>query len=134
MKQVVFENKHYQIGLDKDKNRAYITIVGFWRSPQDVEDYVRHLDQVLLQLQPGFTLLTDLTEMKTHPQVINPIHLAAQQLLLDRGLTQTAEVVSSSIVQFQTESLSKQSAMPLRQYVSPQEAEAYLDTLLTPGR
>jgi hypothetical protein len=88
------------------------------------------LDGALLQLQPGFTLLTDLTQTKTHPQTLNRVHLAAQQLLLSRGLTQTAEVVPSSIVQFQTESLSKESQMPLQQFSSQMEAMAYLDRIL----
>jgi hypothetical protein len=129
MQQVINENKHYQIGIDKDQNRAFITIAGFWRNPEEVSEYLPDLDRALVQLQPGFTLLTDLSQMKTHPQTLNPVHLAAQQLLLSRGLTQTAEVVSSSIVQFQTESLSKQSAMPLRQFNSLEEASAYLDEI-----
>ena len=127
MKQMYIENKHYQIGIDKSKNRIYVTIIGFWRSPEEVSEYVPDLDRALLQLQPGFTLLTDLTQMKTHPKTLNPVHLAAQQLLVAGGLTQTAEVVSSSFVQFQAESLSKQSEMPLRQFSSIEEASAYLD-------
>ncbi len=129
MQQVTTQNKHYQIGIDKDKKRAFITIIGFWRSPEEVSEYLKDLDRALLQLQPGFTLLTDLSQMKTHPQTLKPVHLQAQQLLLSRGLTQTAEVVSSSIVQFQTESLSKQSSMPLRQFNSLEEATAYLDEI-----
>ncbi len=129
MKQVVAQTQHYCIGVDQDKNRVFITIIGFWRSPEEVDGYVRDLDQALLQLQPGFTLLTDLTQMKPHPQTLNPVHLQAQQLLIRGGLAQTAEVISSSIVQFQTELLSKQSAMPLRQFTSLAEAEAYLDAL-----
>jgi hypothetical protein len=62
MKQVVARNKHYEIGIDPDKNRAYITIIGFWRSPGEVGSYVQDLDQALVQLKPGFTLLTDLTQ------------------------------------------------------------------------
>jgi hypothetical protein len=130
MQQVITQSKHYQIGIDKDKNRAFITIIGFWRSPEEVSDYLPDLDGALLQLQPGFTLLTDLTQTKTHPQTLNRVHLAAQQLLLSRGLTQTAEVVPSSIVQFQTESLSKESQMPLQQFSSQMEAMAYLDRIL----
>jgi hypothetical protein len=43
MKQVVADTKHYQIGLDQSKNRAYITIIGFWRSPEEVGSYVKDL-------------------------------------------------------------------------------------------
>ncbi len=127
MKQVYIENKHYQIGIDKSKNRIYLTILGFWRSPEEVGEYLPDLDGALAELRPGFTLLTDLTQMKSHPQALNPVHLGAQQLLLSRGLTQTAEIVRSSFVQFQAESLSKQSAMPRRQFSTFEEATTYLD-------
>lgn len=129
MRQVIYENQQYQIGIDKDKNRAFITIIGFWRNPEEVSEYLPDLDRALQQLQPDFTLLTDLSQMKPHPQALNPVHLAAQQLLLSRGLTQTAEVISSSIVQFQTDLLSKQSSMPLRQFKSLEQASAYLDEI-----
>ncbi|MBD0256749.1 MAG: hypothetical protein ICV83_13605 [Cytophagales bacterium] len=129
MKQVVFRNKHYEIGLDPDKNRAYITIIGFWRDPAEVGPYVQDLDGALVRLKPGFTLLTDLTQMKTHPASVQPLHLAAQQLLLERGLSQTAEVCASSMVEYQANAISKKSNMPLRQFTDQAAAEAFLDSV-----
>ncbi len=112
MKQVVARNKHYEIGMDPGKNRAYITIIGFWRSPEEVGPYVQDLDRALVQLAPGFTLLTDLTQMKAYPASVQPLHLEAQQLLLTRGLSQTAEVCASSMVEYQTNTLSKKAVCP----------------------
>ena len=68
--------------------------------------------------------------MKTHPAEVQAINVKAQQLLLSGGLLQTAEVYASSFIQFQTTNLSKQSKMPLKQFTSKQEAEAYLDTVM----
>ena len=133
MKQVVARNKHYEIGMDPGKNRAYLTIIGFWRSPEEVGPYVQDLEQALVQLKPGFTLLTDLTQMKAHPASVQPLHLEAQQLLLTRGLSQTAEVCASSMVEYQTNALSKKSNMPLRQFTDQGAAEAFLDAVPPTG-
>jgi hypothetical protein len=119
---------YYRIGLDKAKNRVYLAILGFWRSPQEVSTYLEDLDRTMLLIKRGFTLLVDLSEMKAHPQALNAVHVKAQQLMINKGLAQTAEVTVNSIVQFQTDLLSKQSAMPLRQFNTRKEAEAYLDS------
>ncbi|MDO1451479.1 hypothetical protein Q0590_34715 [Rhodocytophaga aerolata] len=127
-KRVTATNQHYQLSIDQAKNRAYITIIGFWRSPQEVATYVQDLDKALTQLRAKFTLLTDLRSMKTHPKEVQQLHLEAQQLLLSKGLLQTAEVYESSFIQFQTSTLSKESKMPLKQFTSIEMAEEYLDS------
>ena len=129
-KEIIASNNYYEIAIDRTKNRFYVTIKGFWRSSQDVVHYLKDLKTGLARLQRKFTLLTDLREMKIHPQEIQNIHLQAQQLLLNNGLMQTAEVYASSFVQFQTTNLSKQSKMPLKQFTSIGEAENYLDTFI----
>lgn len=128
-KEIIVKNKFYQIALNPSLNRVYLTIIGFWRTPQEVASYLPDLEKALRQLQPGFTLLTDLTGMKTHPAPVQAVHLAAQALLLRKGLRQTAEVTASSLVQFQTDTYAKNSKMPLRQFSSAEQAEAYLNTL-----
>jgi hypothetical protein len=130
MQQVISQNRFYQIAINKSINRAYITIIGFWRNKQEAASYLPDLEKALAQLKPGFTLLTDLTQMKTHPAEVQDVHLAAQALLLRKGLIQTAEIISSSLVQFQTDKISKNSKMPLRQFTSQQEATSYLDTVV----
>lgn len=129
MQQIISQNKFYKIVIDKSINRAYVTIIGFWRNTQEVASYLPDCEKALAQLTPGFTLLTDLTQMKVHPKELQEVHLAAQALLLQKGLSQTVEVISSSFVQFQTGNISKSSKMPLRQFASQQEAEAYLDSV-----
>jgi len=129
-KERIASNKFYEIAINKTTSRAYITIIGFWRNPGEVAHYLKDLEKGIAGLQGKFTLLTDLREMKTHPIEVQAIHVKAQQLLLAKGLMQTAEVVASSFIQFQTTNLSKQSKMPLKQFTSINEAEAYLDTFM----
>jgi hypothetical protein len=129
MKKVITQNKFYEIAVDTQLNRAYLKIIGFWRSKPEVPHYIPDLEKALAHLQPSFTLLTDLSEMKTHPADVQELHLEAQALLLRKGLTQTAEVFTSSFVQFQAGNLSRKSKMPLRQFVQLDEAEIYLNTL-----
>jgi hypothetical protein len=130
-KETVAKNNYYEIAIDSVKNRAYIKIIGFWRNPQEAGNYIKDLHRGLRCLQGRFTLLTDLTEMKTHPVEVQSVHLQAQRLLLTKGLLQTAEVYASSFIQFQTNNLSKQSKMPLKQFTSIEAAENYLDSIET---
>jgi len=127
--ETIVKNKFYEIAINKVKSRVYIQIIGFWRSPQEAGNYLKDLDRALQGFSGKFTLLVDLTQMISHPLEVQPIHLQAQQLLLSRGLLQTAEVYKSSFVQFQTTKISKQSKMPLQQFTSIEGAEAYLDSI-----
>ena len=123
---------YYEISYQATKNRLFITIKGFWRNKADVASYLPDLKKILQKIKPGFTLLTDLTAMKTSPPEMQEVHIAAQKALVAAGLRYTAEVVASSFVQFQATQYSKTSEMPLKQFQSKAEAEAFLDTLEEP--
>ena len=129
MKKVITQNKFYEISVDTEINRLYLKIIGFWRSREEVDHYISDLEKAVVCLKPSFTLLTDLSEMVTHPVEVHEVHLEAQALLLRKGLTHTAEVYTSSFVQFQAGNLSRKSNMPLRQFVHLEEAESFLSTL-----
>lgn len=129
MKETVFETPQYHIAIDKEKNRAYLTIIGFWRDPAQVAQYVPDFEKAVTKLKRGYTLLTDLRQMKTHPQAVQQVHMDAQAMLIRTGLKHTAEVLESAIVQFQTQKLSSESKMPLTQHKSIEEAEEHLDSL-----
>lgn len=129
MKRTIRQHKFYEMAVDPSINRFYLRILGFWRSKEEVSGYLPDLEKALSEIQPGFTLLTDLSEMKTHPAEVQELHLQAQALLLRKGLRQTAEVYASSFVQFQTSAISKKSTMPSRQFESHEAAEGYLDVI-----
>lgn len=125
----MISNEYYELSYKPEINRLYVTIKGFWRSKEVVLEYVSDLKKILLSTKRDFTLLTDLRLMKTSPKEIEEVHLAAQAELLKFGLKQTAEVIESSFVQFQTNQYAKNSHMPVRQFQSIEEAQAFLDEM-----
>ncbi len=125
----MISSNYYELNYNPEINRLYITIKGFWRTKEEASGYLQDLGKILLSTRKDFTLLTDLRKMKAGPQEIEEIHLAAQKALLKFGLKQTAEVVESSFVQFQTDKYSRNSQMPLKQFNTIKDAEAFLDKI-----
>jgi len=127
MKKTVSENPHYILSLALDKNRAYLKIIGFWRNTEVVSNYLEDWRTTLSLLKTGFTLLTDATEMKTHPQELKKLHEDAQKLVMQAGLAKVAEVVKNDITQFQLDSVAETTSFPKRTFKSMEEAEKWLD-------
>lgn len=131
MKTVVATTKAYDLLADTNKNRIYLTIHGFWPGVDTAANYVADWEKALKLVKPGFTVLTDVRTMVTHPaEVIQGLHIPAQKLIVEHGLLRTVEVVPANIIaEMQIDRISKVSEMPKDKYSSIEEAEAYLDQL-----
>ncbi|HTF81448.1 MAG TPA: hypothetical protein VL947_06980 [Cytophagales bacterium] len=127
MKKIIADNSAYSISISIPKNRAYLKLVGFWRSPEVVPEYLSDWKKAVTQLDKGFSLLTDATDMKTHPQQVKKLHEEAQILVLSAGLAKVAEVVNNDITEYQLDSLAEATAFPKRTFRTVSEAENWLD-------
>ncbi|MEM6845776.1 MAG: hypothetical protein AAF632_26435 [Bacteroidota bacterium] len=128
VKTLVADTPQYKIEVLPENNRAYLTIVGFWRNPEAVSEYLNDWKHAIKQLENGFTLLTDARDMKIHPTSVRPIHEQAQNLIIEAGIRGVAEV-QGSIAEVQLDSVSAQTQMPKRNFTNPDEAEKWLDSL-----
>ncbi len=36
----IAQTPQYKLSVSKAKNRAYLTIIGFWRNPEEVSEYI----------------------------------------------------------------------------------------------
>lgn len=127
MKTSIAENKLYHIHISKEKNRAYLKIIGFWRNPEAVPEYISDWRKSVSLLKKGFTLLTDASEMKTHPQEMRKVHEEAQKLVMEAGLTKVAEVIPNDITEYQLDSIAQSNGFPKKSFRSLEEAEKWLD-------
>jgi hypothetical protein len=94
----------------------------------DIPNFLNDIRQASDQLSEGFTLLTDVTEMKTHPPEVSDLHVESQKIWLEGGLLKTAELMPPSEVdRFAHERRAKASGMPCRAFESAEEAETWLD-------
>lgn len=128
MKTTITQNNKYELKVDSEKNRAYLKVIGFWRNLDEVSDYIEDWKKALKHLKKDFTLLTDASEMKTHPQEVKVIHEQAQKLVVENGLKQVAEVVENVFTTAQLNKLANDSTMPKKNFISKEEAEEYLET------
>lgn len=124
---VIRESKHYSISITPEKNRAYLKIVGFWRSPEVVPDYIADWNKAVSLLNKGFTLLTDATEMKTHPQEVRKMHEQAQAILLKSGVRKVAELVKDDVAEMQLDAVAKATQFPKKNFRKAEDAERWLD-------
>lgn len=124
----IANNEYYSIQVDKDKNRMYLTLIGYWKSRSVVPNYVADLQKATQELSRGYTILTDVTQMKTPPQEIAALHTEAQKVVMAAGLKKTAELVGQDVIaKMAIDQFSKQSGMQKGTFANKEEAEAWLD-------
>jgi hypothetical protein len=124
----IAKTNFYTMEVDTVKNRLYLKIIGFWSDPSLVPNYLADIKKAAQALTIGFTVLTDLTEMKTAPQEVGELHARAQKILVNFGLKKTAEIVPGSVIlKMQVKKFGKISEIQKEQFHSAEEAEAWLE-------
>jgi hypothetical protein len=124
---IISDNKQYKISISPEKNRAYLTIFGFWRNKEAVPDYLKDWQRAVSSLKKGFTLLTDASQMKTHPRDVQKLHEEAQAILLKAGVLKVAEILKDDITELQLDAVAKATRFPKKNFKTIEEAEKWLD-------
>lgn len=124
------DTKYYKISIAPEKNRAYLKILGFWRNTEAVPDYLKDWNKAVSLLSKGFTLLTDASEMKTHPQDVRKLHEQAQAILLKGGVSKVAEVLKDDVAEMQLDAVAKTTQFPKKNFRTAEDAEKWLDESL----
>ena len=130
MPTVINDTKYYKISVAPEKNRAYLKILGFWRNAEAVPDYLKDWAKAASMLTKGFTLLTDASEMKTHPQDVRKLHEQAQAMILKAGVSKVAEVLKDDVAEMQLDAVAKTTQFPKKNFGTAEEAEKWLDEKL----
>ena len=129
MKEEIANNDYYEFYVDRDKNRYYSTIKGFWQKASEVPDYLDDVKKVIERLSRGFSLLADNREAKTPTQECMDLHLKAFDISNKAGLGKTAFIVDQLIVKFAGGRVLRESGKEemSRQFNDPKMAEDWLD-------
>lgn len=123
----IAQTPQYRLSVSKAKNRAYLTIIGFWRNSEEVSEYINDWKKAVAALNPGFTLLTDAREMKIHPVSVRELHEEAQALIVRAGVRKVAELQADKVAEMQLDGVSKETKMPKQNFNDPVKAEQWLD-------
>jgi len=128
MKEVIATNQYYELAVDSSKNRLYYTIKGFWPSKSAVQDNYNDFLKSLARLTSGFDCVADVRDMKTPPEDVAQLHMSTQKLVVEKGISRTAEVFDQAMLRLVMERYSRESKMNIQAFASPVEAEAWLDS------
>ena len=91
-------------------------------------NYLTDVKNTARGLKKGFTLLTDVTKIKTPPEEVEELHLKSQQIWIESGLSKTAEILpSSTIAKLALDRWSKTTGMEKEWFDNKDAAEAWLD-------
>ena len=83
-------------------------ILGFHGcSPQFFSDW----NKVLMGIRDGFTILADLSEVKTWPEDVYEANIKIQEKLMKKGCKKVAVVIQSAIVKFQVKQAAELAGM-----------------------
>ncbi len=126
----IAQTPQYELSVSVEKNRAYLRIIGFWRSPEQVPDYLTHWKKAIAVLKPGFTLITDARDMKIHPASVRKMHEEAQLMIIEAGVLKVAELQKDMITEMQLDGLSGETSMPKKNFTDQIKAEQWLDSLV----
>ena len=126
---IIAQTPQYELSVSISKNRAYLRIIGFWRNPEQVPNYLQDWEKTVAVLKPGFTLVTDAREMKIHPATVRLLHEKAQAYIVKAGVFKVAEIQLDKIAEMQLDGVSQDTSMPKRNFNDPVEAEQWLDSV-----
>ena len=129
MKQVLSDNQSFQISIDHERQRIYITLSGAWEVNEIGQHYLRALNNACTLLLPGFSCLADFTKLRANGLEKNRmVHLRALDLLRHAGLVHSAEIMPiDSEADHQLTQIARLAGVPLNLFGDVETGELFLD-------
>lgn len=130
MRLIAFRSE-YQLTVDPARNRIFYKHYAEPEHAAHLPDYLSDWERALDAVAPGFTILTDVTNLPTTSEALMALLVQSQQLCVSRGVRQVAEVHSPDADTYNASRLAReQTSMPVRTFSDLWEADKYLDGLL----
>ncbi len=82
----------YQVRIDPEKNRLYLTLSEVYR--QEAKELYERLESECKQLKPGFTCITDLRRQKKPIGRVDQLIYSIQKLLANSGMRKVVRIVT----------------------------------------
>ena len=130
MKELHVKNENYEIHIDREKNRSYITLRGYWKNLDDVPDLEKDFMMVPGKLRSEYTSLIDLRDFKTPgPDVMNLFIKVEHDNAQIHVRKKAARVVSQPLEKLAADRIGKDSGVKEKTafFNSLEEAEAWLN-------
>jgi hypothetical protein len=122
----IASTEFYTIGVDRTRNRLFITYKGAWTKPSQVPDFVKDHAKAIGLLSGGFTALVDVRAMET--MLLTDLVKRVQVDALEAGILKAARVYDRpTFIQIQAEQIHKKTGMKSMSFNSVADAEAWLE-------
>lgn len=128
----VAQNSCYDLCYDGLKNRIYFTIHGFWKNRDGVSEFLTDWEKALSLVKSGFTILADMRTMITHPQELTSLHREAQNMVIEAGVRNIAQVMPfDKIAYLQVQSVYERNDLSSKSFLTNEEADQWLNIVGT---
>ncbi len=123
---LIAETPYYIYQVDKAKNRLYVTYKGDWLKLEGFCDCLRHHEEAISQLAPGFTVLADWRQMECF--FITDLIEECHKQDIAAGISKLARVyVRPTFKEIQADHASKRTGITAKPFYDFTEAESWLD-------
>ena len=124
--EIIAENEKYVIKVDTSKNRIYYKIIGFWKTVEEVPDFVSDTEKAANMVSSNFSLITDLREAKPPISEVKELQGKTFNIMMKANLGKIAEIVDSAILKM---SVSRVAGTDVQRqsFKSLEDAEKWLD-------
>ncbi|QHL87030.1 hypothetical protein GU926_06105 [Nibribacter ruber] len=119
----------YELSVDSCKNRVYFNAKETLSNPDQVPDFIRDWEDALELVQPGFTLLADLSQVSYISQSLEALTMHVHRVMVEAGIHQAAEVYQKEDVEVHLSKIAQRTDFPLNFFDNVQDAERWLDEL-----
>jgi hypothetical protein len=125
---LIASNDHYILVVDLQKNRAYLTLLGYWKSLSDVSGFIDDIRTGVQELSYGFTMLADMTSYDGTSSGLHHLHFEAQKIAVAAGVSRVAEIFNKNpILKSFADMYSKESGAITMPFLEKLHAERWLD-------
>lgn len=134
--QTITKNSFYEISVNKNKNRFYVKIIGFWDTPGIIPKYIEHIRVAVGELANHFTAILDLSDMKSHPQYVEEqAHQAASLIAIKKGLSTSVQILPKDQgAKLQIERIAHNLERKILSFENLKAAEKFLDMKIAEGK
>lgn len=129
MKKEIAKNGLYELYVDPAKNRTHYIFKGFWEKPEDLPNLVEDHKRAMSEVGPGFSSITDLSEMKTPSQEASQLLVEIKNIADKKGQGRVARVVDKAMMRILSKRVSRESEMgkEVEHFGTYEEAVAWLN-------
>jgi hypothetical protein len=130
--QTITTNAFYEVKVDKQKNRFYVKVIGFWETPGIIPEYIEHIRMAVNELKNKFTAVLDLSAMKNQSQIMEEqAHQAASLIAIKRGLLLSVQILPQDPeARILIERIAKAVGKKIISFETSEKAENFLDNYI----